>query len=207
MDHGLARIQRDEEKMVGKWARCLAIVGLACAEEAVEPDDADNPTVSDQIAPPPFPTAAGPLVVSSVVGGHAARMTYVDLVAGSRAVFLLSTSVVGQGPCPAALQGQCLLIEPPLYRVGTGRADADGIATIEVPIPPSVYNGQDLQFQAVAFDPVGNAETSNFWFTEAGPTACSLLLAPVCGYDGVTYDNTCFALSAGWPVEHTGACP
>ncbi len=37
-------------------------------------------------------------------------------------------------------------------------------------------------------------------------TACALILKPVCGINGVTYDNSCFAQLAGVPIAHTGAC-
>jgi hypothetical protein len=41
---------------------------------------------------------------------------------------------------------------------------------------------------------------------EDSPRVCPELVKLVCGCDGATYDNACFAQQAGVSVDHMGAC-
>ncbi len=38
------------------------------------------------------------------------------------------------------------------------------------------------------------------------PQICPLIFDPVCGCDGMTYSNACFAAAAAVPIDHFGAC-
>ena len=42
---------------------------------------------------------------------------------------------------------------------------------------------------------------------EPRPSMCATLVDPVCGCDGVTYDNWCRAAAAGWGYISEGECP
>lgn len=51
-----------------------------------------------------------------------------------------------------------------------------------------------------------SGDCDGFGLCEQQPTLCPHILEPVCGCDGRTYPNRCFAAAAGVNVEHGGAC-
>lgn len=63
--------------------------------------------------------------------------------------FLYSTRGVGAGPCPPQLGGLCLNLRTPIERLGSARADADGLATLRVMIPGGAPLGTPVHTQAV----------------------------------------------------------
>ena len=63
------------------------------------------------------------------------------------------------------------------------------------------------QYCAALGTAAGHCPTSSMFGSCASePQICSDLFAPVCGCDGETYSNSCFAAAAGAAVDHSGAC-
>lgn len=83
----------------------------------------------------------------------------------------------------------------------TPRADAPGAVCGGRSMhscPGTQVCGYAIADQCGAFDATGTCEER--------PTTCGSVLSPVCGCDGVTYDNACEARRAGTSARSTGEC-
>lgn len=83
-------------------------------------------------------TPAGGLGTLVAIGAHPNEMVH----------FAYSPAGIGPGPSPPQLGGLQLDVLPPVTRIGSARADARGVATLQVPIPPALL-GRTIASQAV----------------------------------------------------------
>ena len=79
---------------------------------------------------------------------------------------------------------------------GTDPGYCGGIAGVTC--PAGQFCKYDEQAMCGFADATGTCEPT--------PFACPEIYAPVCGCDGQTYSNDCFANAAGTSVQHDGAC-
>jgi hypothetical protein len=90
-------------------------------------------------------------------------------------------------------------------------ADAAGVTVANEGVcePPRACGGEsggtcfENEFCKAA---AGACTTGSAGTCTAKPPVCPVTKNEVCGCDGVTYDNPCFADAAGVTVNHTGAC-
>lgn len=82
-------------------------------------------------------TPAGGLGTLIAIGANPNEMVH----------FAYSPTGIGSGPAPPQLGGLQLDVLPPVTRIGSVRADAGGIATLQVPIPPALL-GRTIASQA-----------------------------------------------------------
>lgn len=93
------------------------------------------------------------------------------------------------GDCEAA-HADCDSPPPPLYSCG-------GIAGVTCP------DGYFCDYPDGSF--CGGDDSLGFCVRRPSP-ACPEIYSPVCGCDGMTYSNGCFANAAGQDIVHTGEC-
>ncbi len=120
---------------------------LGRARDGIDTDDASADFV---IFAGPNPGEDNPMVVwtSDAVPGQ----TFTVFARGAdpgQTVFFGRSSGPGTGPCPALLGGLCLDIGNP-FLMGTGVADAGGLASYSVFIPSFVSPGINVYLQAAA---------------------------------------------------------
>ncbi len=147
------------------------------------------------------------LVASDVVAGGSLRLSALGAAPGEVVRFALSTEGVGEGPCLPALGGACLGLAGSPRLLGSVVADAEGLATLVVPLPAALPPGASVGVQAVLMPGASRPPVLSTPLTKSvGAQSCEAGL-DVCGWDGLDYDSACEAERAGWPLRHFGSCP
>jgi len=99
------------------------------------------------------------LSVSSLSPGGSATWTVEGAEAGESVQILVSTTGLGDGPCPDQIGGLCLDLLAPVRSLGAAIAGLDGTAVLERTIPDQVNPGGLAQSQAVAVRGDGGADS------------------------------------------------
>lgn len=109
------------------------------------PSDQDAVAILAQGGPPALALRA-----SNLVAGELVTLTVSGAPPGTVLRFVHSTAGIGAGPCPSALQGQCLGIRGPVTLVPRSvTANGSGTASLSFPVPLP-FGGGAIAIQAVA---------------------------------------------------------
>lgn len=136
------------------------------------------------------------LGTQSTSAGPSIEITRIEDVNGETRIHVLADT----------RQGPALALSNPTHVVKFPRVKGP-IAIVHMDVPPW-FCATDLPCP-----PGGVCDLPNF--CDAGDLpgrcvarqTCAPVYEPVCGCDGVTYDNDCERLNAGAILAHTGACP
>ena len=109
-----------------------------------------------------------------------------------------SVSVVSEGECPSPTVQPTLPVPCPLDIAEV--CGADGVTYDNKCLAEAA--GTTVSSKGVCPE-IPTMPTA----TTATASACPMNYEPVCGADGVTYDNTCLAEAAGTSVASKGVCP
>lgn len=87
------------------------------------------------------------LAMGDLVSGEVAELTVTGAAPGETVRFIASGRGTGMGPCPPALGGLCVDLQPPVKPIGVAVADELGRAVLELAVP--AVSGVTLYAQAV----------------------------------------------------------
>ncbi|MFT4622952.1 MAG: hypothetical protein ACI8PZ_001608 [Myxococcota bacterium] len=144
----------------------MLVLLVACSTTDAPP--APTPAPSVNLAPLP-PPGSMDLAVSGFTPGALATFQVEGALPGDVVYFAASTRGFGAGPCPALLDGLCLDLVRPVTLLGSASADADGVATLYVDVPPGLP-ASPVYLQAATAGPP--ASTSDGVMLEPGAGGC-----------------------------------
>ena len=136
------------------YVLALAILTGCATTSSSEPEAWDASGIT---APPPGDLT---LDIEGLAPGHLSRLTVEGAEPRERVFVIASPSGLGDGACPAQMNGSCIDLAGSIIVLGSATANADGRATITRRLPATLSTEMSAGMQAVALRDDAPAPTS-----------------------------------------------
>lgn len=102
--------------------------------------------------------------------------------------------------------GQAVQMDCPICGSTTTSTSTTTTTTTTLPPPVQCLSNANCGLREYCVKKTGTCKIKTQGVCQAKPKFCADIYDPVCGCDGKTYDNSCFAAQAGVNLSFLGAC-